>query len=327
MFVKKKKYVKINKVMSFIGGNMKGLKYYIKDSLKNHYAIGAYNFVNMEMLKGICEGAKETNSPTIVSVSEGAFKYMDENFVLGLYNSALKSYKEIPLFLHLDHGKSFEMCKKAVDLKFKSVMIDGSSLPFEENVTVTKKVVDYAHAHGVLVEAELGVLKGVEDEVSASENIYTSPLKAKEFVERTNCDTLAVAIGTSHGAYKFSGEAKLRFDILSEIEKNLPNFPLVLHGASSVPQKYVEKINRYGGDVKGAKGVDEKLLTKACKEHNIYKINTDTDLRMAYIATLREYIKENPTNIDSRKFNSLAIEEIKQLVAEKNRCFNNINRI
>ena len=327
MFVKKKKYVKIYIVMSYFGGSMKGLKYYIKDSVKNHYAIGAYNFVNMEMLKGICEGAKETKSPTIVAVSEGAFKYMDENFLLGLYNSALKSYAGIPLFLHLDHGKSFEICKKAVDLKFNSVMIDGSSLPFEENVLVTKKVVDYAHAHGVLVEAELGVLKGVEDNVSASVNIYTDPLKAKEFVERTGCDTLAVAIGTSHGAYKFSGEAKLRFDILAEIEKNLPNFPLVLHGASSVPQKYVEKINNFGGDVKGAKGVDEELLAKACREHNVYKINSDTDLRMAYISTIREHLELNPTNIDLRKFNTLAIEEIKNLVAEKNRSFNNVNRI
>lgn len=327
MFVKKKKYVKIYTVMSYFGGNMKGLKYYIKDSVKNHYAIGAYNFVNMEMLKGIAEGAKIAKSPTIVAVSEGAFKYMDENFLLGLYKGALKSYSGIPLFLHLDHGKSFEMCKKAVDLKFSSVMIDGSSLSFEENVLLTKKVVEYAHAHGVLVEAELGVLKGVEDNVSALTNVYTDPLKAKEFVERTNCDTLAVAIGTSHGAYKFSGEAKLRFDILSEIEKNLPNFPLVLHGASSVPQKYVEKINKFGGNVKGAKGVDERLLAKACREHNVYKINSDTDLRMAYISTLREHLKENPDNIDLRKFNSLAIEEIKQLVAEKNRCFNNIDRI
>ncbi len=327
MFVKKKKYVKIYNVMSYFGGNMKGLKYYIKDSIKNHYAIGAYNFVDMEMLKGICEGAKMTNSPTIVAVSEGAFKYMDENFLLGLYKSAKKSYTGIPLFLHLDHGKSFEICKKAVDLKFNSVMIDGSSLSFEENVLITKKVVKYAHAHGVLVEAELGVLKGVEDNVSANKNIYTDPLKAKEFVEKTNCDTLAVAIGTSHGAYKFSDEANLRFDILSEIENLLPNFPLVLHGASSVPQKYVEKINKFGGNVKGAKGVDESLLAKACREHNVCKINSDTDLRMAYISTIREHLKEHPDNIDLRKFNTLAIEEIKQLVAEKNRCFNNIDRI
>lgn len=305
---------------------MKSLKSYIADSVKNHYAIGAYNFVNMEMLKGICEGAKETLSPTIVAVSEGAFKYMGEEFLLSLFNSAKKTYN-LPLFLHLDHGKSFEICKRAVDLKFDSVMIDGSALPFEENVALTKSVTDYAHKKGVLVEGELGVLKGIEDNVSADKNIFTDPDSAKIFVEKTNVDTLAVAIGTSHGAYKFSGNATLRFDILSMIEEKLPNFPLVLHGASSVPQKYVEIINNYGGDVAGAKGVDENLLKTACSEHNICKINTDTDLRMAYISTLRKHLKENPSNIDLRKFNVLAIEEIKNLVAEKNRNMNNIKRI
>lgn len=312
--------------MSNFGGNMKSLKSYIADSVKNHYAIGAYNFVNMEMLKGICEGAKETLSPTIVAVSEGAFKYMGEEFLLSLFNSAKKTYN-LPLFLHLDHGKSYEICKRAVDLKFDSVMIDGSALPFEENVALTKSVTDYAHKKGVLVEGELGVLKGIEDNVSADKNIFTDPDSAKIFVEKTNVDTLAVAIGTSHGAYKFSGNATLRFDILSMIEEKLPNFPLVLHGASSVPQKYVEIINNYGGDVAGAKGVDENLLKTACSEHNICKINTDTDLRMAYISTLRKHLKENPSNIDLRKFNVLAIEEIKNLVAEKNRNMNNIKRI
>lgn len=305
---------------------MKSLKSYIADSVKNHYAIGAYNFVNMEMLKGICEGAKETLSPTIVAVSEGAFKYMGEEFLISLFNSAKKTYN-LPLFLHLDHGKSYEICKRAVDLKFDSVMIDGSALPFEENVALTKSVTDYAHKKGVLVEGELGVLKGIEDNVSADKNIFTDPDSAKIFVEKTNVDTLAVAIGTSHGAYKFSGNATLRFDILSMIEEKLPNFPLVLHGASSVPQKYVEIINNYGGDVTGAKGVDENLLKTACSEHNICKINTDTDLRMAYISTLRKHLKENPANIDLRKFNVLAIEEIKNLVAEKNRNMNNIKRI
>ncbi len=305
---------------------MKSLKSYIADSVKNHYAIGAYNFVNMEMLKGICEGAKETLSPTIVAVSEGAFKYMGEEFLLSLFNSAKKTYN-LPLFLHLDHGKSYEICKRAADLKFDSVMIDGSALPFEENVALTKSVTDYAHKKGVLVEGELGVLKGIEDNVSADKNIFTDPDSAKIFVEKTNVDTLAVAIGTSHGAYKYSGNATLRFDILSMIEEKLPNFPLVLHGASSVPQKYVEIINNYGGDVAGAKGVDENLLKTACSEHNICKINTDTDLRMAYISTLRKHLKENPSNIDLRKFNVLAIEEIKNLVAEKNRNMNNIKRI
>ena len=244
MFVKKKKYVKIYNVMSYFGGNMKGLKYYIKDSIKSHYAIGAYNFVNMEMLKGICEGAKMTNSPTIVAVSEGAFKYMDENFLLGLYKSAKKSYTGIPLFLHLDHGKSFDVCKKAINLGFDSVMIDGSALPFEENIALTKKVCTFAHKKGVLVEGELGQLKGIEDNVSSQEHHFTDPQKAKIFVEKTGVDSLAVAIGTSHGAYKYSGKQTLRFDILSEIEEVLPFCPLVLHGASCVDKKIVDIVNK-----------------------------------------------------------------------------------
>ena len=221
---------------------MKTLDFYFKDSIKNHYCLGAYNFVNMEVLKGICMGSAKTNSPCLTSVSEGALKYMGEKFVLNLFKSAKKEFN-IPLFLHLDHGKSFEICKKAVDLGFDSVMIDGSGLPFEENVALTKKVVDYAHKKGVFVEAELGVLKGVEDLVSADKNIYTNKEEAKMFVKKTKCDSLAVAIGTSHGAYKFKDKAELRFDILNGIEKELKNYPLVLHGASSVPQKYVDVIN------------------------------------------------------------------------------------
>ena len=305
---------------------MKTLDFYFKDSIKNHYCLGAYNFVNMEVLKGICMGSAKTNSPCLTSVSEGAFKYMGEEFVLNLFKSAKNEFN-IPLFLHLDHGKSFEMCKRAVDLGFDSVMIDGSSLPFEENVALTKKVVDYAHKKGVFVEAELGVLKGVEDLVSADKNIYTKKEEAKKFVEETGCDTLAVAIGTSHGAYKFKGKAELRFDILSGIENELKNYPLVLHGASSVPQKYVEIINSHGGKLAGAKGVDDELLHEACTKHNIFKINTDTDLRLAYFSALRANLNEQPENIDLRKFNTLAIEEIANYVAYKNEhVFNCANK-
>lgn len=305
---------------------MKSLKFYLKDAMKNGYALGAYNFVNMETLKGICEGCKKTNSPAIVSVSEGALEYMNESFVKNLYDSAKNEYK-VPIFLHLDHGKSFEVCKKAIALGFESVMIDGSSLDYADNVKLTKKVTDYAHKKGVLVEAELGVLAGVEDTVSAEKNIYTDPDQAKDFVEKTNCDTLAIAIGTSHGAYKFKGEQKLAFDILKKIQEKIPNTPLVLHGASSVPQKYVETFNQYGGNITGAVGVPEKLLTKACTKFHVYKINSDTDIRLAYMSTFRKYLTENPSVFDLRKPNVCAIEEISNLIADKNkRVFKNANK-
>ncbi len=305
---------------------MKSLKFYLKDAMKNGYALGAYNFVNMETLKGICEGCKKTNSPAIVSVSEGALEYMNESFVKNLYDSAKNEYK-VPIFLHLDHGKSFEVCKKAIALGFESVMIDGSSLDYAENVKLTKKVTDYAHKKGALVEAELGVLAGVEDTVSAEKNIYTDPDQAKDFVEKTNCDTLAIAIGTSHGAYKFKGEQKLAFDILKKIQEKIPNTPLVLHGASSVPQKYVETFNQYGGNITGAVGVPEKLLTKACTKFHVYKINSDTDIRLAYMSTFRKYLTENPSVFDLRKPNVCAIKEISNLIADKNkRVFKNANK-
>ncbi len=305
---------------------MKTLKFYFKDSKKNGYSLGAYNFINMETLKGICEGCKKSNSSAFLSVSESAFSYMGENFVKAMFDCAKKEYK-LPLFLHLDHGKSFEICKKAVDVGFDSIMIDGSSLPFEENIKLTKKVVTYAHKKDVFVEAELGVLAGVEDSVSADKHIYTDPLMAKEFVKKTGCDSLAVAIGTSHGAYKFKGEQKLRFDILSKIEKEIPNTPLVLHGASSVPQKYVEKINNFGGRLNGAAGIPEKFLTTASCKHNIFKINCDTDIRLAYYSVLRENLTENPSNFDIRKPNKIAIEEIANFVADKNkRVFKNGNK-
>ena len=327
MFVKKKKCGKILLIMTNFGGCMKNLRYYIKDSLKKGYSLGAYNFVSLEILKGICEGCKKSNSPCLTSISEGGFSYLGEDFILPTFKTAKKHY-QIPIFLHLDHGKSFEICKKAVDLGFDSVMIDGSSLPFDENIALTKKVVEYAHQHNVLVEAELGVLAGVEDTVSAEKSIFTNPKDAKYFVEQTGCDSLAVAIGTSHGAYKFKGESTLRFDILSQIEELLPNYPLVLHGASTVPQKYVALVNQFGGNVSGAKGVDEKLLKEASTKHNIYKINTDTDIRLVYFATLRQHLKENPKNIDLRNFNLLAIQNIAEYVAERNNnVFNCANKI
>ncbi|MBP3619792.1 MAG: ketose-bisphosphate aldolase [Clostridia bacterium] len=296
---------------------MKSLKTYFLDSLKKGYCLGAYNFVNFETLKGIFEGCKKTNSPALACVSEGAIKYLGERTVKALFDSLKKEYN-LPIFLHLDHGKSFEICKKAVDLGFDSVMIDGSSLPYAENVKLTKKVVSYAHKKGVLVEAELGVLAGIEDTVSAEKNIFTNPEQAYDFVSKTQCDTLAVAIGTSHGAYKFKGEQKLRFDILKQIQTLLPKTPLVLHGASSVPEKYVATINNFGGSLEGAQGVQEKLLSKCAQKFNICKINTDTDIRLAYFATLRQHFVENPKNFDLRNPNKLAIQEISELVAHKN---------
>lgn len=306
---------------------MKQLDFYFKDCLKKGYCLGAYNFNNLETLKAICQGCQLSNSPAIVSVSEGALSYMGEDFVVPLFESAKKAYKAT-IFLHLDHGKSFEICKKAIDLGFESVMIDGSALPFDENVKLTKKVVDYAHKKNVLVEAELGVLAGIEDTVSADKHIFTDPQKAKEFVEKTGCDSLAVAIGTSHGAYKFKGKQELRFDILSEIEKQIPKTPLVLHGASSVPQQYVKQIEKFGGKLDGAVGIPEKFLNEAATKHNIYKINCDTDIRLAYFATLRKNIAEEPQNFDIRKPNKLAIEEIAKMISEKNtKVFNNSNHV
>lgn len=307
---------------------MKGLKFYIKDSIKNGYCLGAYNFVNMEVLKGIIDGCHQSNSPCFISVSEGALEYMNDAYVMALANVAKHTYKNLPVFLHLDHGKSYEICKKAIDLGFDSVMIDASSLDFEQNIALTKKVVDYAHAQGVLVEAELGVLAGIEDSVKSKKASFTDPDAAKEFVDKTKCDFLAVAIGTSHGAYKYSGKAKIRTDILSQIEAKLKNFPLVLHGASEVPQKYVKMINENGGNVEGAKGVDEKLLTEACTKHNVFKINTDTDIRLVYTACVRKYLAEHPENFDIRKPNACAQNEIAKFVCDKNtNVFHNNNRI
>ncbi len=290
------------------------LKDYIQKALKNHFALGAINFCNMESLQGIIEASKERLSPMIVSVSEGALCYMGE-FTTYLFEAGKKIYPHI--FLHLDHGKSFEVCKMAVDKGFDSVMIDGSALSFDENVAVTRRVCQYAHSKNVLVEGELGQIKGVEDSVSNNFQHYTNPLKAKEFVDKTNVDTLAIAIGTSHGAYKYSGEKTLRFDILEDIERLLPSFPLVLHGASTVEQSLTNKINIYGGNVNKANGIPKDLLVKAIKEHNIIKINTDTDIRMAMTGQVRQLLAENPSEFDPRKYLGSGREQIKQVIIDK----------
>ena len=290
------------------------MKKIFQNALKEKYALGAFNFVNIEMLKAIINASLETDFPVIASVSEGALKYMGEEETVGMFKAAKKNAK---VFLHLDHGKNLELIKRTVDLGFDSVMIDASSFSFEENVKQTKEIVNYAHKKNVLVEAELGTLAGIEDEVKAEKNIYTNPNEAKKFVELTNCDSLAVAIGTSHGAYKFTGESKLNMEILSEIESLIPNTPLVLHGASSVPQKYVDLLNKFGGNVTGAKGVDESLLSEACHKHNICKINSDTDLRIAFTATIRKYLTENPEVFDLRKYLGAGKEEVKNLLVEK----------
>lgn len=292
----------------------KDLKFYINRALKEGFCLGALNFSNMECLQGIVEGAKQENSPIIISVSEGALKYMLDDYCMALANVARKNKG---VFLHLDHGKSYEVCKKCVDLGFDSVMIDGSALPFQENMKLTKKVVAYAHKKGVLVEGELGQIIGIEDEVSSSKSHYTDPIKAKEFVDKTGIDTLAVAIGTSHGAYKYSGEKTLRFDILKEIEKLLPNFPLVLHGASTVDESVIERINSLGGKLQNANGIPKRLLKKAVKEHNVTKINTDTDLRLASTCATREILLTKPETIDPRDYLKKAREEVKQTTIKK----------
>lgn len=292
---------------------MKDLNFYYNKALKKGFALGAFNFNNMEVLQGILSASDSLASPCILAVSEGAMSYMGE--FLPAFVEVVKKHKGV--FVHLDHGKSFEVCKKAVLLGFDSVMIDGSALSFEENVKLTKKVVDFAHKRGVLVEGELGQLKGIEEAVTSSEHHFTDPIKAKEFVEKTGVDTLAIAIGTSHGAYKYKGRQELRFDILEEIEKLLPDFPLVLHGASTVEKRLVERINTSGGEMKEAVGIPEELLRRAIKEHNIVKINTDTDLRLAMTCGVRENLKQNSKEIDPRKYIGSGRELVEEVVKNK----------
>ena len=291
-----------------------------KKAYEGGYAIGAFNVNNMEIVQGITEACAETRSPVILQVSKGARAYANHTYLTKLVEAAVIENPEIPIALHLDHGPDFETCKSCIDGGFTSVMIDGSSLPFDENVKLAKHVVEYAHDHGVVVEAELGTLAGIEDEVnvSAEDSSYTRPEEVEEFVTRTGCDSLAIAIGTSHGAYKFKPGTKpqLRFDILKEVEKRLPGFPIVLHGSSSVPQEFVEMINTYGGAMPGAIGVPEEQLREAARMA-VCKINIDSDLRLAMTGTIRKYFAEHPDHFDPRQYLKPARENIKAMVKHK----------
>lgn len=286
-------------------------------SMKEHFAIGAFNVNNMEIIQGIVDAAAEENSPVILQASSSAIKYARIGFLRKMIEAALEE-NDIPIALHLDHGPDFETCKMCIDHGFSSVMIDGSKYDFEENVALTKKVVEYAHNRGVVVEAELGKLAGIEDEVNvaASDAMFTDPDQAKEFVERTGCDSLAIAIGTSHGAYKFKGEAKLRFDILEKVKEKLPNTPIVLHGASTVIPELVELCNKYGANIPGAKGVPDEMLHEASLR-GASKINVDTDLRLAMTGAIRKALIENPEVFDPRKYMQPARELIKETVQHK----------
>lgn len=286
---------------------------------KGGYAIGAFNVNNMEIIQGITGAASKLNAPVILQVSKGARAYANRTYLMKLVEAAVIE-TGLPICLHLDHGDSFELCKSCIDDGFTSVMIDASSKPFAENIALTCQVVEYAHDHGVVVEAELGTLAGIEDEVnvSAEDSSYTRPEEVQEFVDKTGCDSLAIAIGTSHGAYKFKPGTKpqLRFDVLEEVEKKLPGFPIVLHGSSSVPQEFVAKINQYGGNMPGAIGVPEDQLRKAASMA-VCKINIDSDLRLAMTASIREYMALHPDHFDPRQYLKPARQAIEDMVAHK----------
>ena len=287
-------------------------------SMKEGFAIGAFNVNNMELIQGIVDAAAENNSPVILQASSSAIKYARINYLMKMVEAAVEEHPNIPIAIHLDHGPDFETCKMCVDNGFTSVMFDGSKYDFEENIRLTKEVVDYAHAHGVVVEAELGKLAGIEDDVnvSASDAMYTDPAQAEEFVRRTGVDSLAIAIGTSHGAYKFKGEAKLRFDILKQIKEKIPNTPIVLHGASTVIPELVNMCNEYGGNIPGAKGVPDEILHEASIS-GVSKINVDTDLRLAMTAGIRKVFVEDPSAFDPRKYLIPARELVKETVSHK----------
>ena len=294
------------------------------------YAIGAFNVNNMEIVQGITEAARDLEAPLILQVSKGARAYANHTYLVKLVEAAVAECPNIPIVLHLDHGPDFETCKSCIDGGFTSVMIDASSKPFAENVEITKKVVEYAHDHGVVVEAELGTLAGIEDEVKVAAHAasYTRPEEVEEFVSKTGCDSLAIAIGTSHGAYKFKPEQctrnadgilvppPLRFDVLEEVTKRLPGFPIVLHGSSSVPQEFVKKINEFGGQMPNAIGVPEDQLRQAARSA-VCKINIDSDLRLAMTATIREHFANHPGDFDPRQYLKPARQAIKDMVAHK----------
>ncbi|MEM2106884.1 MAG: class II fructose-bisphosphate aldolase [Candidatus Bathyarchaeia archaeon] len=290
------------------------------------YAVPGYNFNNMEQLQAIIQACAETRSPVILQVSKGARKYANRILLRYMAMGAVQMVKDfaesIPIALHLDHGDSFELCKACVDDGFSSIMIDGSFLPYDENVALTRRVVEYAHAFDVSVEGELGVLAGIEEDVGSREAHYTNPNDVEDFVEKTGVDSLAISIGTSHGAYKFKlrpGEPPptLRFDILEEVADRLPGFPIVLHGASSVPQRYIELINKYGGSIKGAVGIPEDQLRKAARSA-VCKINIDTDGRLAFTAMVRKYLSENPEEFDPRRYLGEARKELIEMIKNKN---------
>ncbi len=301
-----------------------------KKAYSGGYAVGAFNVNNMEIVQGITEAAGELKSPVILQVSKGARAYANHTYLVKLVEAAVIENPEIPIALHLDHGDSFELCKSCIDGGFTSVMIDMSSKPFEENIAITRQVVEYAHAHGVVVEAELGTLEGVEDEVvvEAGQASYTRPEEVEEFVTRTGCDSLAIAIGTSHGAYKFRPEQctrnekgilvppPLRFDVLEEISKKLPGFPIVLHGSSSVPQEFVKIINENGGNMPDAIGIPEDQLRQAARL-SVCKINIDSDIRLAMTATIRKYYNDHPEHFDPRQYLKPARQAVKEMVAHK----------
>lgn len=292
-------------------------KQMFEEAYKGGYAIGAFNVNNMEIVQAIVDAAKEVNAPLILQVSAGARKYAKPAYLKKLVEAAVID-SGLDIALHLDHGDSFEICKQCIDDGFTSVMFDGSHLPYEENIAVTKQVVEYAHARGVVVEAELGKLAGVEDEVNvkAEDATYTDPEQAVDFVKRTGVDSLAIAIGTSHGAYKFSGEPKLDFKRLETISNLLPGFPIVLHGASSVVEEFVDMCNAYGGSIPGARGVPEDMLRKA-GTMGVCKINIDTDLRLAMTGAIRKFLAENPSEFDPRKYLGVGRDAIKGMVKHK----------
>ena len=301
-----------------------------KKAYDGGYAVGAFNVNNMEIVQGITEACQEQHAPVVLQVSKGARAYANHTYLVKMVEAAVKECPDIPIALHLDHGPDFETCKSCIDGGFTSVMIDASGKPFAENIEITKKVVEYAHAHGVVVEAELGTLAGVEDDVkvSAEDSSYTHPEEVEEFVTRTGCDSLAIAIGTSHGAYKFTPDQctrnengilvppPLRFDVLEEVSKRLPGFPIVLHGSSSVPQKFVDMINAHGGKMPDAIGIPEDELRHAA-QLSVCKINIDSDIRLAITATIREYFDEHPEHFDPRQYLKPARQAVKDMVTHK----------
>ena len=289
-----------------------------KKAYEGGYAIGAFNVNNMEIVQGITEACQEQKAPVILQVSKGARAYANHTYLVKMVEAAVQECPDIPIALHLDHGGDFEICKSCIDGGFTSVMFDGSHMDYEDNVKVAKQVVEYAHAHGVVVEAELGQLAGVEDDVVAADHQYTDPAQVEDFVTRTGVDSLAIAIGTSHGAYKFKPGQKpqLRFDILEDVSRRLPNFPIVLHGASSVPQEFVKKVNEFGGKMPDAIGIPEEMLREAAKSA-VCKINIDSDIRLAITAAIREHFATKPGDFDPRQYLKPARQAVKDMVTHK----------